>query len=60
MQVVLEEAKNSYRDEIIRIFTSDSVEQMEENVLQAQHLIEQWIDRHNPTLPPVENKKTSI
>jgi hypothetical protein len=48
MQVVLDEAKNSYRDEIIHSLISDSVEQMEENVLKAQRLIEQWIlDRQN-------------
>ncbi|KAI8913125.1 AAA domain-containing protein [Powellomyces hirtus] len=41
MQVVLEEAHASYKPEIIMEFTSESVQQMEENVEQ----IGEWVER---------------
>lgn len=43
MQVTLDETRTSYREEIIQVMTSDSVEQMEENVIKIQGFIEEWI-----------------
>jgi broad-specificity NMP kinase len=40
MQVITEEAMNSYREEIIQIMTNNSVEQLEENVLKIRQMIE--------------------
>ncbi|RKO91722.1 AAA domain-containing protein, partial [Blyttiomyces helicus] len=45
MQVVLEEARESYRAEIVVELTSESVAEMEQNV---QH-IEEWVDRFRAT-----------
>jgi broad-specificity NMP kinase len=42
MQVVTEEAVNSYKKEIVWILQSDNAEQMEENILKIQDWIENF------------------
>lgn len=41
MQVVLDEARESYSEDIVVELTSNSVEEMESNVLRVQRWIEQ-------------------
>ena len=43
MQVVLEEAAESYKSEILMVLTSDSVDEMETNVQKVM----EWIEQQN-------------
>ena len=42
MQVVLEEARASYRSEIIHAVESNTIDQMEENVERVQEWVKSW------------------
>ena len=43
MQVVLEDARESYAEEIVIELQSNSIEQMEENVLRIKAWKDQWV-----------------
>jgi len=47
MQVVLEEARESYEEQIVIELESNSIEQMEENVSRIKAWMESWIKNHN-------------
>jgi len=47
MQVVAEEAHESYEEEIVMVLNSNTVEDMEDNVSKIQ----QWIDAHQLVFP---------
>jgi adenylate kinase len=46
MQVVLEEARDSYQEEIIVELQSDSVEQMESNTERIQEWANNWLNNN--------------
>ena len=43
MQVILEEARESYRPEVVREVVSDTVEDMERNVRDVLWWVQQWL-----------------
>ncbi|KAJ6242955.1 pos9-activating factor fap7-related [Anaeramoeba flamelloides] len=47
MQVILDEAYDSYKEEIITVLKSDTIEQLEENVVKIIDLIKHWNQKEN-------------
>ncbi|KAK7802536.1 hypothetical protein U0070_027067 [Myodes glareolus] len=46
-QVLYEEARASYREEIVHQLPSNEPEQLEDNINQISKWIEQWVKDHN-------------
>lgn len=55
MEVLLEEARESYAEEIVIELQSDKLEQIESNVERIQQWIQQW-KRDNSDDPATESK----
>lgn len=47
MQVILEEARNSYAIEIVHEVPSNTVEDMQSNIQRVQQWVEQWMVNNN-------------
>jgi len=42
MAVVLEEARSSYKSELLHVFDSNSIEDMESNIQRIKDLVDVW------------------
>ena len=54
MQVILDEAREAYREEIVIELTSDSVEALEMNVQRMVEWVEQFVSRAAQPAPPAD------